>query len=80
MSALIQGLARRGQRLHEQLADLGLEPSAEPEHTVIVPIHVQRSASMPRGRFAGLGVAIYPPPAAHDELHVLRGAGAPDAF
>jgi len=34
---------------------------------------------MPCGRLARLGVAIHPPPAAHDALDVLRSAGAPDA-
>jgi len=77
--ALIQLLARRGQRLDEKLADLGLESSAEPVHTVIIPIHVQRPAPMSRGGLARFGVAVHPPPAAHDELDVLRRAGPPDA-
>jgi len=49
VSALIQDLARRVQRLGEELADLGLEPSAHDHHAVVVPIHAQRSAPVSRG-------------------------------
>src|SRR6266513_6342718 len=34
---------------------------------------------MPCGRLARLGVAVYPAPAAHDALDVLRSAGTSDA-
>jgi len=40
MSTLIQRLPRGGQRLDEELADLGLETPADPDHTVIIAVHV----------------------------------------
>jgi hypothetical protein len=40
VGALIQGLPRGGQRLDEELADLGLEPSANPDHTVVITVDV----------------------------------------
>jgi hypothetical protein len=39
---------------------------------------VQRTEGVLAGGVADLGLAVHPPPAAHDALHVLRRAGAPD--
>jgi hypothetical protein len=73
---LVQALAGRGQGLHEQRADLGRQPSADPHRPVLVRIHVQRPAGVLPGGLPGLGLAVHSPPAAHDPLDVLGGAGA----
>jgi hypothetical protein len=49
LSPLIQGLARRGQCLDQQLTDLGLEASTDCDHAVLIPIHMERAATMPGG-------------------------------
>jgi hypothetical protein len=76
---LVQRLARCGQRLDEQGADLGRQAPAERHHTVLVPIHVERPALVAVRGLAGLRVAVHAPPAAHDPFDVLRRAGAPDS-
>jgi hypothetical protein len=74
-SSLTQGLASRGQGLHEQRADLGSQPSADSHRTVFIWIHVQRAGSMLQRGLPGLGLAIHAP---HDPLDVLGGAGPAD--
>jgi hypothetical protein len=48
-SPLIQRLARRGQCLDQQLTNLRLEPSTDCDHAVLIPIHMERAATMPGG-------------------------------
>ena len=78
LRARIQPLASGVQAPDEQLTDLGLKPTTHAHHPVVIAIDVERPAPMPGGRFAGFGVEIHPPPAAHDQLDMLGGAGAAD--
>jgi len=75
---LMQGLTRRGQRLHEDGADLGRQPPSENDHAVLVLIHVQRTALVSSGLRTRLGYPVHPAPAAHDAFDMVRRAGAPD--
>ena len=74
---LIQPLAGRGERLHEQRSDLRRQPPAHDHHAVLVLIHVQRPAPVaPRG-LAGLGQPVHPSPPTNDPLDVRGSAGPP---
>ncbi|HEY7364228.1 MAG TPA: hypothetical protein VIE37_09005, partial [Methylomirabilota bacterium] len=75
---LIQHLARCRQRLPEQRPDFRLQPAPDDHHAVCVLIHVQGPALVPAGGLLGLGLAVHPPPAPHDPLDVLGGAGPAD--
>jgi hypothetical protein len=75
--ALIECLARGAQCLDQELAGLGLEPSADRDHTVVIPIHVQGPTTVPSRRFTSLGLLIYAPPATYDSLDVLRRTSSP---
>ncbi len=72
---LIQRLARGRQRLHEQGTDLRGQPPPDDHRAVAVRIHLQGAAGMLPGRLSGLGLPVHLPPAAHDALDVLGGAG-----
>ena len=72
----VEGLARGGQRLHEQRAHLGLEPSADHDHAVLVVTDVEGPADVPLRRLARLGPAVHRAPAAYDALDVGGGARA----
>jgi hypothetical protein len=74
---LIERVAGRGQRLHEQRAGLWLQPPANDRHTVFVLIHVQGAGRAPPRGLARLGDAIHAPPATNDPLDVRGGAGLP---
>ncbi len=78
MRTLIESLPRRPERLHEHRPDLRRQPPAHDDHTVCVLIHVQRSAPVAVRRLPGLGLPVHAPPAAHDPLDVIRGAGLAD--
>ncbi len=75
---LIQGLARRIERLHEQRADLGRQPPSHGHHTVFILIHMKRPARvLPRG-LASFGDPVHASPAANYPLDVSGGAGPAD--
>jgi len=65
---LIQGLTRRGQRLHEDGADLGRQPPSDRHHAVLILIHVQRTALVPSGLRTRLGYPVHAAPAAPRSL------------
>jgi len=73
---LVEGLARRLQRLQEQGAHLRGQSPADPHRTVFVVIHMQRTTRVLPSGFLSLGLAIHSPPATDDPLDVLGGAGA----
>ena len=75
---LIERVAGRGQRLHEQRAGLWLQPPADDRHTVFVLIHMHGAGRVPPLGLTRLGDAIHSPPAANDPLDVGGGAGPPD--
>mgnify|MGYP003694201453 CR=1 FL=1 len=75
---LVQRLAGRGQRLHEQRAHLRLQPPAEHDRAVLVLVDVQRPARVLALGLPRLGLAIDAAPAAHDALDVRGRAAAPD--
>ena len=72
---LIQRLARRGERLHQQRTRFRFESSPDDDHAVVVVIDVQTSARVPSLRLTRLGLPVDAPPAAHDPLDVCGGAG-----
>ena len=74
---LVQRLAGRGQRLHEQGAHLRLQPPAEHDRAVVVLVDVQRPARVLALGLPRLGLAIDASPAAHDPLDVRGRAAAP---
>jgi hypothetical protein len=64
--------------LHDQRADLRLQPPAQDHHAVVIVIHVQGPALVPLGRFPGLGLPVDLPPAPHDPFDVFGRPGPPD--
>jgi len=74
-SSLIQRLASRGQRLHEDSARLRRQPSPDDDHAVFVLIHVQGPALVTMRGLTGLGQSVDTPPATDDALDVTGGAG-----
>jgi hypothetical protein len=71
---LIERLACCRERLHEDRANLGLQPPPDDHRSVLFLIHVQRATRVPQGGLASLGVPIHPSPAADDPLDVLGRA------
>ena len=78
MSPLIQRVACRVERPHEQGAHLRAEPATDDDHPVFIVIHVQGAHGVPAGGLAGFRVAVDPAPAPDDALDVLGGAGLAD--
>src|SRR4030095_7979055 len=76
--ALIQRLSRSLQGLDEERADLRLAPAPDDAHAVVPGDEVEGAAAVPVAGFPGLDVLVDAPPAAHDALDVLGGAGAAD--
>ena len=74
---LVQRLAGGVERLQEQRAHLRRQPPADHHHAVLVLIDVERPARVLALGLPRLGLAIHPPPAAHDALDVRGRAGAP---
>ena len=73
-SLLIQRLARRRQRLHQNRARFRLEPSVHDDHAVFVLVHVQPAALVAAGGLPRLGHAVDTSPGADDPLDVRGGA------
>jgi hypothetical protein len=65
----------RGQRLHHDRADLGLQPPTDHHHAASIRIHVQGAVAVAARRLLRFGFAVHPSPAADDDLHMLRSAG-----
>jgi len=70
-------LARRFQRPHEQRPHFRRQPSPHHDHAVCGLIHMKRTALVLPGALTVLNNTIHAPPASHDALDVLGGAGAP---
>jgi hypothetical protein len=68
--AAIEQIPCRGQRLHDDRADLRLQPPAAHHHALGVLIDVQ-----PARRLLRLGLPVHAPPAADDQLDMLCRAG-----
>ena len=66
--ALVQGLAGRGQRSHEQRAHVRLQPASKHYGPVVILVDMQRPARMPSRGLPRFGLAIHAAPAAHDPL------------
>jgi hypothetical protein len=73
LPAAIEQIPCRSQRLHDDRADLRLQPPPNHHHAVGVLIDVQRPMP-PARRLLRLGLPVHAPPAADDELDVLRRA------
>ena len=72
---LVQRLARRVQRPHEQGARLGLQPPAEHHHAVLVLVDVERSG--PRAAASRLRASAFGPRAASPARSARRGRPCP---
>src|SRR5712691_8710156 len=76
--SLVQRLARRGQRLHEQRSHFRLQPSANDYHAVVVLIHVKGTADVTLLGLPRLGQPVHLSPAPHDPLDVGGRTLAPN--
>ena len=74
--SLIQGLARSRERLYKYCSHLGLEPTTEHDHPVLVLVDVKCAAGVLKSGLPRLGPPVHPPPTAYDALDVGGGAGA----
>jgi hypothetical protein len=72
----LQGLAGRGQRPHEQRADLRLQPAPEHYGAVVILVDMQRSTRVPSRGLPRFSLAVHAAPTAYDPLHMGRRARA----
>ena len=71
----VEAVSRRVQRLDQDGANLGREPTSHDDHAVCVLIHLQGAAAMPGRDLPVLGGAIDVAPAADESLDMGGGAG-----
>src|SRR5262245_44824207 len=72
---LVQALPGRLQRLQQEGTDLRSQAPADFHGPVFVWIHMERPAGVMSGGLLRLGLGVHSPPAAHDALDMLGGAG-----